>query len=277
MADPVLPPQCHSGSVLPDVLANARKKLFTQHKLPALNPMVPHSGKEDSGIKIDLFKFRDLLIQFRDAKIYTGMRVYFATCLDTPGSPHVPGGREGHLTLIIVPTKPTTQGQTIGGTDDPKHYYHLYDDCRPLPVPSSGSSGDDAVTHWTGHFKNHRRPGLLKDGATVTSSSGFEETESLWYSIRTIAGDASDIGMIGSIQCGIDFSDNPVIGLTAEYCCFIEKEDEPKIYPFYQLSLMFELHQRDDRAENKMTFGSLSMIPLLGGKVDTGLPCPPAG
>src|SRR5258708_35851440 len=91
-------------------LAQQRKTLFAGFKAFALGDMHPDRS-EFCNIKVDINVFLDLLKQFRDSpKAYNGVRIYFAAGLDTPGSPCVPNGQEGHLSLIMAPTTETVTG-----------------------------------------------------------------------------------------------------------------------------------------------------------------------
>jgi hypothetical protein len=275
MPSPQLPNQCMSSCIIDDTLASSREGLFTKYKQPLLSPLVP-SKSEDAGIPIDLNKFLNLLIQFRDSpKAYSGMRIYFATCLDQAGSVSVPAGREGHMTLIIVPTLPL-QGKIA--RDDASSYYHLYDQLAPLPAPLPVPSDSDPVSKWIGHFCDDRRNVLQNDGTSKTP--GFRETCSLWYPMSTIAGTSAgpgsgDIGMINAIQCGMNYEDNPIISLSAQYACFCQNEVDMHIFPYYQMTVIFDLHQKNDPIKGKVGFGSIGLLGLA--PADTGVPCPPAG
>jgi hypothetical protein len=251
-----LPPQCLSQCILDDTLAEKRKKLFADYKLG--DCQLPNGDDEDKEIPIDVNKFLALLIQFRDSqKGYSGMRVYFATLPDTPGS-GVPNGREAHMTLILVPTVETSFGTTNYEYDDPGTYYHLYDQCPPLDPIMAGV--------WLRPFANDRRPDLNDKGSDHTGNNNFAETTSLWYPMSTIQGsvDSSgngDIGMIGSLNCGLKYTANPIVGMSAGYACFIQAENSPKKYPFYQLTVNFILHQKNDRGRaHPLAFGSTSLL-----------------
>lgn len=272
--DPQLPPHCMSSSILPATLSKQRKDLFAKWKKPVLDALVP-SGSEDASIPIDLNKFLALLQLFASSpKNYSGMRVHFATGLDQSGSPSVPSGREGKVTLIAAPTVQSTEPYA---PDDPGSYYHLYDKVDAL-LPG-------IVTAWINHYRYARWEKMLTDGKRADrAGASFRESFSLWFPMSTLKGIApdpnvpgsGDIGMIKAIQCGMADPTNPIIGLSADFACFLPKEGSPVKFPHYQLTVSFNLHQQQDPV-HPLTFGSGSFNLLLLADADTGLPCPPNG
>ena len=270
MNDP-FPSQCMSQCILDETLAKNRKNLFIQHKRG--DCQLPNGDSEDTEIPIDVNKFLALLIQYSTSpKGYSGVRVYFATIPDDQG-PGIPTGRAGHLTLIAAATLESSFGTTKYEFDDPGSYYHLFDQCYGLDATTANG--------WINHFQTDRRPDLIDAGRIFTNTNGFVETSSLWYPMSTIKGSVisptvGDIGMIGALQCGLGYTPNPITGMSAAYACFLQNENEPAKFPYFQLTVNFILHQKNDHGLGRrhLVLGSTSLRGL--SDADTGLPCPPS-
>ncbi|HXB06604.1 MAG TPA: hypothetical protein VNW04_05805 [Puia sp.] len=251
-------------------LAQQRKALFAGFKVFALNDMHPNRS-EVCNIKVDINAFLALLKKFSANAKYNGVRIYFATCLDTVGSPSVPGGQEGHLSLIMAPTTQHSSSDPLGGDDDPHEYYHLFKACTKLTDLKT-------KTNWLQHYSFNRRPNLIDHVRAITRSQDSSETSCLWYPMAIIGGDGTDKGMIGVIADALADTSNPVTGFTVEFGCFVKAEEIPDTYPYYQLTLLFEIHQKNDESKmKKTTFLGSKRVKLLGlGDTDTGIPCPPS-
>lgn|GEM_PF-6618946 len=261
-----------SGCVVDDCVATQRKALFVGFKVYTLNDLHPDRS-EPSNFDVDIRRFLHLLELFRDdPKNYNGIRIYFATCLDEAGSPGVPAGQEGHLSLIMVPTV-QNGSDPIGGIDDPDAYYHLFGNCPPLP--------DAGIrTNWLQHFAQDRRPYLIDDGRMITRSQNFSETTCLWYPMVTIEGDGDeDEGMIAVLQKAIHDNPNPPPHFfTVEYGCFIKDGEDSTLFRYFQLTILFEIHDDSKKhgQERSIFLGSTRVNFHALGDIDTGMPCPPA-
>jgi hypothetical protein len=227
------------------------------------------SQNQSPTIPISLAVFVRLLKKLASKPEYNGIRVYFACYPDRPVKGGlVPPKQGGQLTLLFVPTRPVAGWVT--GVDDPDQYYYLYEDqLHHLPTPGTVDIDKDHVTSWISHYRNDRVNALQADGG-----NGFTETCSLWYSMVSIKGGPGENGLIKFIACMKAYKPNPVIGLSVQLAAFTH--DDPPKFPFYQLSLIFDLVQEHDtKGSNLLAFGSGS-LPLRDNPADTGIPCPPA-
>jgi hypothetical protein len=159
------------------------------------------------------------------------------------------------------------------GVDDPTQFHHLYnDDLVSLDAPGSVPAAQDYVKTWIGHYRTARINVLELDGKSINPN--FQETNSLWYSMDSIAGGDSDTGLLKFIACGRAYTPNPIVSLSADLACFLPTDD-PK-FPNYQLSVVFNLNQKNDTPGHiPLVFGSGSVLVELF-PADTGIPCPPA-
>jgi len=243
--------------------------------MTTLKTCIP-GGEVNTTFPISLKAFVHLLTKFTEhRKKYNGVRVYFICYPNQKTGEQVhhnptPDDCKGQLGLLFVPTEPAS-GPT--GKDDPEQYYHLYKDkIMHLPAPKSVPKDEDYVTIWKEHYKESIVPTLRKDGQTCVGPK-YDETISLWYSMNSIAGGGGDSGLLAYIKCGECFEPNPIIGLSVEFACFADKSDLT-VFPYYQLSLIFDLQQKLDKKGPGLAFGS-NALPLRDGPADTGIPCPP--
>ena len=197
---------------------------------------------------------------------YNGLRVHFACFLDS-GSPTVKG-KEGFLTVCFVPT--IGSDTQIGGTDDSAQFSYIDANGNIVKDPKRTT-----VKPWVDHYRNHRVAELKTEGSGKVTN--FDESLTLWYSrgsIRAPVG-TSEKGLLDLIEC-LDKTTNPVVKMQIEFVAFLLGNDEPdpdfRRYR-YQLSLIFDLIQKDDKV---VSFGSIGDLHHLA-QTDTGVPCPPLG
>jgi hypothetical protein len=284
---------CPPGkAILPEDLGSKRIKAFRDpNKFKVLDQITLKAvGKNARKFyQLNLDKFQELLSKFRDPD-YNGIRAYFACYPDKPNNRErgiVPIGEEGQLTLIFVPTRKFDDLDT--GTDDPAEFWHLGTDgeLTPLPIPGTVPPEQDTVTRWIRHYRENRMKALEQDGIE-TKNPEFKETRSHWYDLKIIAGDvpSNDIGLIAFVECArreTENNPNPVVGLYIQWAAFLTDEKEPQKYPPYQLTVIFQLRQKNDPLPSEdvlplvggLSFGSISISMNQIIPADTGLPCPP--
>jgi hypothetical protein len=214
--------------------------------------------------------------------IYSGVRAYLASYICTPGDPcngHVPSGAEGKLTLVFVPT---TSPDGHYHKDDTSNCYTICDGrLIRLPDPKMVPSKADTASNWIRNYQQNRIPQLEADGRRVANNTNYQETRSLWYSMDSIAGDGhEEVGLTSYARCMSitpDDPNNPVDGVILRFSCFVMDDDinSSGKYPYYRLTVIFDLHQKNDPPETGISFGSGQSTLSTTVPTDTGLPCPP--
>ncbi len=227
-------PCVQAGCVLPGTTGPDRVNAFlTSKKKLVLDTAA--GGSASTSIPLSLDKFVYLLGSF-DPAVYNGVRVYFVCYPDSPvaNSP-APPNQQGQLGLLFVPTLAVPELAT--GVDDPTRFYHFYnDDLVPMDAPGSVPTAPlDYVTTWIGHYRKDRINLLEQDGKGTNPD--FRETNSLWYSMLSIAGGPKETGLLKFIACGRAYTPNPIIGLSAEFSAFLPTDGSK--FPNYQLSTLY--------------------------------------
>jgi hypothetical protein len=278
-----MPQTCSkAGAIIQKPVSDARIALFINSKKKILDDaLYPQTENSFLVYSFDVFiRMLELFAYRRD--MYNGIRVYFASYLSVDGDPgcdYIPAGQEGKLTLIFVPTK---QGKDPDGSpnieniDDIDNCYTICNNVLfRLSNPTNVPSRADTASNWIRSFQS-KIANLEKDGKTYTGSTSFRETRSLWYSMQSIAGNnADDAGLISYARCMSQTPDdptNPVDGVIAKFASFLASDGKP--YPYYQMTLIFDLHQKNDPPMTGISFSSLP-FGIKGVDTDTGLPCPP--
>lgn len=270
MSKPFL--NCDSSVILDPTSSKGRRDYFMGPKIKAFRKA---SGSDQcyDGIKnVSLPDFVAMLEVFcetdaTDQPLYNAVRIYFGAFPTATGSPNVPPGKLGFPTLLFVPTTGNVATPGLGQVVTNLYYY--IDANGHVVQDTAGVAGG-----WIKNFKDIWVPALNKDGKDVTKGN-FNETLTLIYPIDSIAGDGDDeIGLLGVIQCGLDDTENPITGLDILFSCFTTKETVNAFKYPYQLSLIFHMPQKRDRAG--VSFGSAKYRTGLVD-ADTGMPCPPNG
>jgi hypothetical protein len=277
-----MPQTCSkAGAIIEKPVSDARIALFLNKKKKILDDaLYPQTDNAFVVYSFEVFIRMMEIFAFR-RDIYNGVRVYpgsYLTVAGDPGSDYIPAGQEGKLTLIFVPTKPgkDQDGSPNGlNVDDADNVYTICGNMLVhLPNPANVPPRASTASNWIRNFQN-KLPNLEKDGSTFTGNTSFKETRSLWYSMNSIAGNnMDDPGLISYARCMNQTPDdptNPVDGVIAKFACFLPNDG--KQYPYYQLTLIFDLHQKQDQ-QMAGSFGSLP-FGIKGVDTDTGLPCPP--
>lgn len=268
-----------TGCIVPSNRSGERIKLFSTTKKKVLDDCnYPQTENAVISYPFEIFiRMLEIFAYRRD--IYSGLRVYLASYLNVPGDPgssHIPANHEGKLTLIFVPTR---SPDGIHHKDDLSNMYTICDNrLVQLPDPSTVPARADTASNWIRNFQQNRVSSLEADGKKVTGNNTYLETRSLWYSMDSIAGDGHlEVGLIAFARCMNQAQVNPVDGIVVRFACFVPGDNAGQTgkYPYYQLTLIFDLHQQNDPPETGISFGSGQSTLPSGVPTDTGLPCPP--
>jgi hypothetical protein len=277
-------PQCIiPPCIIEDGCSKSRIALFTGTKKSVMDKSIGYK-KEISSITYSVRGFLSLLGFVADLKRkYDGMRVYFASYLNDEGNPDselIPAGQEDNLTLIFVPTRTIFKNSIKLHQDDIDNCLVIVNDhYQNLLTPRSDPRNPDTASDWIRNFQQSRIPDLENDGVSFTGNAYFKETRSTWYSIETFSLPGKP-DLITYINCLWKDPDNPLVSIIARFAGYI-KTDAP--FPFYQLTLVFDLHQKNDGVVIDSAFGSQksgshepqSKDHFTFAPADTGLPCPP--
>jgi hypothetical protein len=267
-----------SSTRITDDLTKDRVAQFMLKKTKILDPIV--NGGENTTLAYPFEVFIPMLEMFAaSTQNYSGLRIYFASYVT--GDADTPGGQEEKLTLLYVPTKKkAVNANLIIHVDDLSSIFTIINgQLKHLADPSTVSRDKDQASRWVSNFQKNRIPKLEPDGANHIHDTGYRESRSLWYGMGALNGDSTigEPGIIRYARCMNKTPDepgNPVDGIVVRFAAFTDDEFFDEIYPPYQLTVIFVLHQKNDPPEVGITLGSgtdhLTAIPT-----DTGLPCPP--
>lgn len=246
--------------------------------------------KELGGKKHDLqIRYNDkAFLDFLDNHIIqsgvTGMRVYFA-CYPQKGDAdcndeHVPKDHEGHLTLIFVATNEVS----LNDLKDIETYY-IYKLVNPITKSYSFLPTQDKqqAKRWVDSYvKRIRNKHLDQDCA-----SG-EDTNSVWYSIRSVTEMRQDIpkhplynNSISVFFSAYDANEPPIYAEVGKYQGGSGPQQRKDLPVSNQLGLIFGTGETTDsflgQSPKTGFWQRLKKIFFTDpADYDTGAPCPPA-
>jgi hypothetical protein len=249
------------SSIIDPTLASQRRNYFLTKKKAVLDGLLGYKQEGDH-LTYSVPAFLALLnVLTAKPGQYSGLRVYFASysChADDPNNQYIPEAGGDLLTLIFVPTTEVEQNGAPVNEDDPDNCYIIAQDkLIRLPRPGVGGPGLDTASRWVRHYQE-KLPALSLDGVTTTGNKNFMDTRSQWYKIEIFTGilGKSEPGLISFIKTLQSDPDNPLVAIVPQFAAYTdtdtyaEAEGDPGIPLHYQLTLLFELRQKNDRVPN---------------------------
>jgi hypothetical protein len=301
------------SSIIDQALAKQRRDLFLDKKKAVLDGLIGYKNELDH-LTYSVPVFLELLHFLAEQPgRYSGLRVYFASNLwneNDPSSRFIPEGQEENLTLIFVPTKEDQpNGTTIQRDDLDNCFIISHDRLIRLPNPREAAPGMDTASNWVKLYQK-KLPALALDGAQVTGNGGFRDTICQWYRIGIFLDNPTTKtqGLIRYIENLRDDLVNPLVAIRPLFACYTDTDTCPipngntgasagtDVPLHYQLSLLFELRQKNDPDPNPAPVvfstrhraddvkrGTVAQAAVAGAAAgagsddaDTGYPCPPA-
>ncbi len=255
------------SSIIDPTLAGQRRHYFLTKKKAVLDGLIGFKGELDH-LTVSVPVFLELLnFLTEERRRYSGLRVYFASYRwseDDPCSRYIPSGQEENLTLIFVPTTEVAQnGSTMQRDDLDNCFIIAHNRLIRLPNPGEVAPGLDTASNWVKHYQK-KIPALSLDGARVTGNGGFRETNSHWYKIAIFLDGDDTPGLISYIDKLRNDPVDPLLAIVPQFACYTNTDTAEvqmgtsatlSVPLQYQLTLLFQLRQKNDPVPNPVFFG----------------------
>ena len=254
-------------SIIDPTLAGQRRQYFLTKKKAVLDGLIGYKAELDH-LTISVPVFLELLhFLTEERRRYSGLRVYFASHLwseEDPCSRYIPSGQEENLTLIFVPTTEIAQnGNTMQRDDLDNCFIIAHNRLIRLLNPGEVAPGLDTASNWVKHYQK-KIPALSLDGARVTGNGAFRETNSHWYKIAIFLDGTDTPGLISYIDKLRNDPVDPLLAIVPQFACYTPTDTAEvqmgtsatiSVPLQYQLTLLFELQQKNDPVPNPVFFG----------------------
>jgi hypothetical protein len=247
------------SSIIDQALANQRRALFMDKKKAVLDALIGYKKELDhlnysASVFLELLKFL-----VKEKGHYSGLRVYFASqrwSENDPCSRYIASNEEENLTLIFVPTIAIGQNGNTIHRDDLDHCFLIsHNRLIRLPRPGEVEPFLDTASNWVRHYRT-KIPALSVNGELVTGNGAFRETHCNWYKIGIFLDNPATPetpatpGLISYMEKLQSDQVNPLVAIRPQFACYTETDTYTDIPLHYQLTLLFELRQKNDPDPN---------------------------